>query len=617
MPVQTPQPTKRPHATRRWPSLASRLAISAGTLTILAGCATTAPAGDPAVASPASRPAAAAARAPSAADAAAAAARAALPDNELTGPILGRMMLGEVLAQRGNPAFAHDVYMQLARDTRDPRIARRATEFALSAGRLEGALAASQLWVSLAPNDLEARQTAWTLLAGSNQRDILEPLLAADLGSNPNKAEAIANAQRVLSRLPDRNEAHAMLTRVLSPLGEQADALLALAISSFGVKQPDAALAYSRRALAARPSFERAALVQAQLIQDKPAEAIKLLEDFTRRNPAAREARMSLARLYATNKQPARARELFTALAAPVAPGSERDQEAVYALALMSMQDNKLDEAEALFTEYLTIIDDDESRDPTNAYLNLGAIAEERRRFEEALDWYGRVERPDARFTAQMRSALAEAKLKRVDRARTRLEALAKAQPNERKRIAMAEGQILRDADRTGEAEAVLRAALTASPDAHDIKYDLALTLERLGRHDEMEALLREVIAAEPKNAHAYNALGYSLTERNERLEEAEALLTQALALTPDDAYIVDSMGWLQFRQGKLKEAIATLRRAWSLKQDAEIATHLGEVLWVAGQKDEARKFWQEARKLNPANETLASTLTRFQVKLP
>ncbi|KPF68809.1 hypothetical protein IP84_09125 [beta proteobacterium AAP99] len=578
---------------------------------MLAGCATPGgPAATPTAGAPA-KPAQAAATTP------AEAARTELPDNELTGPLLGRMMLGEVLAQRGNPAFAHDVYIQLARDTRDPRIARRATEFALSAGRLEGALAASQLWVSLAPNDLEARQTAWTLLAGSNQRDILEPLLAADIASNPNKAEAIGNAQRIVARLPDRTEGHAMLTRLLAPLGEQADALLALAISSFGVKQPDAALTYSRRALAARPAFERAALVQAQLLQDKPAEAIKLLEDFTRRNPAAREARMSLARLYATNKQPARARELFTTLAAPVTPGGERDQEAVYALGLMNLQDNKLDEAEALFTEYLTLIDDDEGRDPTNAYLNLGAIAEERRRFEEALDWYGRVERPDARFTAQMRSALAEAKLNRVDRAKSRLEALAKSTPNERKRIAMAEGQILRDAGRTGEAEAVLRAALTASPDAHDIKYDLALTLERLGRHDEMEALLREVIAAEPKNAHAYNALGYSLAERKERLDEAEALLTQALALAPDDAYIVDSMGWLQFRQGKLKEAIATLRRAWSLKQDAEIATHLGEVLWVAGQMDEARRFWQEARKLNPANETLASTLTRFQIQLP
>jgi tetratricopeptide (TPR) repeat protein len=612
MSVQLPKNSSPTHALPARRSRAGLIAsLLGGAVTILAGCATP---GGPAATSTAGAPAKpvqAAATKP------AEAARTELPDNELTGPILGRMMLGEVLAQRGNPAFAHDVYIQLARDTRDPRIARRATEFALSAGRLEGALAASQLWVSLAPNDLEARQTAWTLLAGSNQRDILEPLLAADIASNPNKAEAIGNAQRIVARLPDRNEGHAMLTRLLAPLGEQADALLALAISSFGVKQPDAALTYSRRALAARPAFERAALVQAQLLQDKPAEAIKLLEDFTRRNPAAREARMSLARLYATNKQPARARELFTALAAPVTQGGERDQEAVYALGLMNLQDNKLDEAEALFTEYLTLIDDDEGRDPTNAYLNLGAIAEDRRRFEEALDWYGRVERPDARFTAQMRSALAEAKLNRVDRAKSRLEALAKSTPNERRRIAMAEGQILRDAGRTGEAEAVLRAALTASPDAHDIKYDLALTLERLGRHDEMEALLREVIAAEPKNAHAYNALGYSLAERNERLDEAEVLLTQALALTPDDAYIVDSMGWLQFRQGKLKEAIATLRRAWSLKQDAEIATHLGEVLWVAGQKDEARRFWQEARKLNPANETLASTLTRFQIQLP
>ena len=132
-----------------------------------------------------------------------------------------------------------------------------------------------------------------------------------------------------------------------------------------------------------------------------------------------------------------------------------------------------------------------------------------------------------------------------------------------------------------------------------------------------MEASLRQVMTLSPSQHHAYNALGYSLAERNVRLPEALTLIEKALQLAPNDPYIMDSLGWVQFRMGRLTESEKTLRQAYGLRADPEIAVHLGEVLWKLGQKDEAQKFWREARNKDPKSDTLKSTLARLNVSLP
>jgi predicted Zn-dependent protease len=78
----------------------------------------------------------------------------------------------------------------------------------------------------------------------------------------------------------------------------------------------------------------------------------------------------------------------------------------------------------------------------------------------------------------------------------------------------------------------------------------------------------------------------------------------------------MDSMGWVQFRMGKLKEAEASLKHAYDLRPDPEIAVHLGEVLWVKGQKADAQKLWRDAQSKDPQNDTLKSTLARLNVSL-
>jgi Flp pilus assembly protein TadD len=180
---------------------------------------------------------------------------------------------------------------------------------------------------------------------------------------------------------------------------------------------------------------------------------------------------------------------------------------------------------------------------------------------------------------------------------------------------ALVQSQWLRDNKQAASAYALVKQTLAQHPQNTELMSELAMVCEKLKRYDEMESLLREIIKRKPDDPHAFNALGYSLADRNIRLPEARLLITQALKLAPNDAYIQDSLGWVAFRQGQLAEALQLLQMAYKAKPDAEIAAHLGEVLWVMGQRDAAAVIWREGLLLKSDNDTLNETLKRFQFK--
>jgi tetratricopeptide (TPR) repeat protein len=573
------------------PAAAVLLALLAG------GCATTAPA-----------PSENAASAPAAAP------QEALPAVDLNSSLMFQLLLSEIAAQRGNAPAAHLSFLQLARDTKDPRLARRAAELALAARKPDAALEAAQLWISLAPASSEAKSLTYSLLATNDKLDALEPLLAADLKEARDKKTAISNVQRATGRIADRKAGYAMAQRLLEPYQKLPDALLVLAQAAHGAQENAKAIEYGKRALAIKPDLEVAALLTAQLMRAKPADSIALLESFVAKNPGAREARTTLARLLAASKELPRARSQFELLAKPV-PGQDADADALYGLGVVAMQQNDFDAAESNFKAFLSAIEDDEERDGNGAYFNLGAVAEERKDYSGAVGWYDKVD-GDGKMGAQLRAATALAKQGRGDEAGRRLAAIKPRNTDDRARIAMTQAQIHRDAGKNQEAFNTLDAALKSAPDQPDLLYDWALAIEKLGKFDEMEQALRKVIAMKPDAAHAYNALGYSLADRNVRLDEARQLIEKAVNLAPEDAFILDSLGWVQYRQGKLDEALKTLRDAYAKRPDAEIAAHLGEVLWVAGKRNEAEKLWREAKKKDANNETLKSTLARYNVSL-
>jgi tetratricopeptide (TPR) repeat protein len=216
----------------------------------------------------------------------------------------------------------------------------------------------------------------------------------------------------------------------------------------------------------------------------------------------------------------------------------------------------------------------------------------------------------------QTRRAAIAARQGRVDQAREMLRLVPERQPADARAKVLAEAQVLRDVKRWKEAYEVLEPATQRWPEDTDLLYDLSMVAEKLDRIDDMERQLRRVIALRPDYQHAYNALGYMLADRGLRLQEARELIRKALELAPGDPFITDSMGWVEFRLGNHAEALRLLRQAYAARPDTEIAAHLGEVLWVMGQREEAVRIWREGRQRDAANDVLLETLARLKPPL-
>jgi tetratricopeptide (TPR) repeat protein len=267
--------------------------------------------------------------------------------------------------------------------------------------------------------------------------------------------------------------------------------------------------------------------------------------------------------------------------------------------------------------------DDDDDEAPssgdagrTQAWLMLAQAAEMRGDAKAAAAWLDKIDDPQRALEVQTRRATLLAKQGKVREARAMVQQAPERKAEDARAKLIAESQMLREVKRWPEAHAVLVAANARFPSDTDLLYEQAMMAEKLSNMDEMERTLRRVIELKPDHHHAYNALGYSLAERNQRLPEARELIAKALELAPNDPFITDSLGWVEFRLGNTAEALKHLRRAYASRPDTEIAAHLGEVLWASGQRDEARRVWREGRERDGDNEVLRETLSRLQVRL-
>ena len=252
----------------------------------------------------------------------------------------------------------------------------------------------------------------------------------------------------------------------------------------------------------------------------------------------------------------------------------------------------------------------------TQAWLLLAQAAEQQGDFKTAETWLAKVDNPQRALEVQARRASLLARQGKVAEGRALIRRAPEKTAEDARAKLMAEAQLLRDQKDWREAGTVLAEASKRFPDDVDLLYERSMAAEKLNQVDEMERLLRQVIALKPDHHHAYNALGYSLAERNVRLPEAKSLIQKALELSPGEPFITDSLGWVEFRLGNRDEALRLLRGAYQSRPDPEIAAHLGEVLWVAGQKDEARRVLREARSRDAANDVLREVLARLRVDL-
>ncbi len=548
-----------------------------------------------------------------------------LPEVTLTSGMLYRILAAEISAQRGQYVAAGSTMLELARETGDRRLAKRAIEFYLAGGSLPGALEAARAWVRVSPDDPEAVSTELALAAAAGQTSGLATALRKRIDEAQDKSSAIGQSVAVLSRMPDKRAAFDILDRAVNESKGRNLLAAHLALSDMAQAAGDSqrALAEARLGLAVSPRSEEAAMrVFEYGLAVDPDKALKDARSFVTAHPGSRRLRLLIA------SQLAERGDYDAALAElqAMAKRSPEDFDLIFMQAQVAYRAKRLDQARALLDQFVSIQSQrqtaaaagatDASAALADAYLLLARIAEDQGRLDDAIVQLGKIEEHATRYTSRMRQAALRARQGKVDEALAIIDAANAADDEELALGALTAAQILRDAGRPADAIRRLKAAEAELPESVEIKYELAMLYERENKLAEAEKLLREVIAIDAGHAHAYNALGYALADRNIRLPEALKLITRALEIAPEDPFIMDSMGWVKFRMGDLNAAQDFLTRAYRKRPEADIAAHLGEVLWVRGQKDEARAIWKEGAARDPNNATLLETTRRFGVKL-
>ncbi|MFZ6721495.1 tetratricopeptide repeat protein [Undibacterium sp. Ji49W] len=540
-----------------------------------------------------------------------------LPEVALSEELFYKIITAEIAYQRGSWQGAYVTLYSVAQQTRDPRVARRAAEIALSAKQAGEALAAIRLWREFAPNSNEATQYYLGFMVMNNNLAEIQSVFTEKLKTADPKMHGILmlQAQRLLSRARDKNAAFDVLEEILSPYKNSPDAHLALAQGAYTKGDNKRAVSEAQMVLDTKTDSQLAILTIAQASSQQ--DAAKAMTAFLQKNPTARDVRLAYASILIDLKQLDKATKEFE----QIARDRPDDNNATYTLGVLFMERNQPAEAEKYFVQYLKTLEakPGEERDPTNALVNLARIAGERKDYKAAQDWLSQVESFDGRNTAwfnvQMRRAFLYAKEGKLDEARQFLRTVKASNEAEQTQLVQTEAQLLKDAGQPDQAKAILQEGIQQQPNNPDLLYDFAMLAEAQKDISAMETSLRKVIELAPNSQHAYNALGYSFADRNIRLDEASTLIEKANQLAPDDPFILDSLGWVKFRLAKYDEAELALRRAYELRPDAEIAVHLGELLWTMGQKDDAKKIWRDAQKKDPENQTLKTTLDRLKVK--
>jgi tetratricopeptide (TPR) repeat protein len=447
-----------------------------------------------------------------------------------------------------------------------------------------------------------------------------EPLKTEiSLADPKDRPVVIASVARSYSRATDKKQAATVVEQALSEYLRAPDtgpvAWSAVGRLRLAAADTAGAMDAARRGQAINPAAEAPVLLALELMESKLPDAEALVRTYLAGKPLP-EMRMAYARALLDGQRQAEA------LVQVQAVTRERPDlaEAWLAQGTLLVQDNQLAPAEAAIRKYIELMQaqpasEEKSRGMAQAYLSMAQIAERRRDFTAANAWLDRIENSQDLLQAQNRRASILARQGKMDEARKVIRALPERTPADARMKVMAEIQLLRDNKMYPAAYDLLAKAIAQDPSDSDLLYDQAMLAEKMGKFDEMERLLRELMVKKPDYHHAYNALGFSLAERNVRLPEAKQLVQKALEYAPGDPFISDSLAWVEYRMGNKAEALRILQAAYKERPDAEIAAHLGEVLWTLGQRDQAQSVFREGILINAENETLVETMKRLKVK--
>lgn len=544
-------------------------------------------------------------------------------NSALNAPLFYQLLLGELNVLGSDPGAGYSLILDAARKQRDTVLYRRAVEVALQARSGEAALGAARAWAQDLPQDIDAHRFTLQILLALNRPEETGPALRAllDRTAPAERNDTIQAIPQTFARLPDKGKAVGVVRELLAPYLKQrehaAAAWTTIGRMELAADRIPLAFAAVRQGHTEDPAATSPALLALELLERGHAEAEALVRHHLQVVPPGASTLVALpyARILLDLQRNADARRQLDLITA----AQPRLPEPWLLLATLQVQDNALAAATTSLQTFMGLArqagDERGGRGLTQAYLLMAQIAEKQRDFAGANAWLDRIENADEIMAAQMRRASLLARQGQLPQARALLRNQPERRPEDARLKLVAEAQLLRDLKAYRPAYEVYGEAVQRFPDDADLKYDQAMMAEKAGLPDAMEQLLRQVIAAKPDYQHAYNALGYSLADRNIRLAEAKQLIEKAVELAPTDAYIQDSLGWVEFRLGNTARALQILQAAYSKRPDAEIAAHLGEVLWAAGQRDQALKIWREGLLLSSDNETLLEVLKRLKVQ--
>jgi tetratricopeptide (TPR) repeat protein len=553
-----------------------------------------------------------------------------ISNSNMDGELFYQLLIGELNAISslgGSASTAYSLVLDAARKTNDAALFQRAVDMAIQGRSGDAALQAARAWKQAQPQSRDANvQVLQVLLALNRLPETAEPLRTQiQLTPATDRSAAISQIPRLYARATDKKAAATLVEQALGDFLTQAATASAswTAVGRMRLAAADAAGAIdaATRSQAADSKAIGPALLALELMDPKQPTAEPIVRKYLESAEAIPEVRLGYVRALLDAQRFGEASSQVQRLTKDKPDMAE----AWLTQGTLELQDNQIDKADISFKKYIELAtpqgnSDEKQRGLTQAYLSLAQIAEKRKDFSLAESWLAKIDSPQALVSTQSRRASLLAKQGRITEARALIARLPERAGAEgaadRRTKVIAEAQLLKDTKDFTAAYEVLQAAAERAPQDHELIYQQANAAEKLKRHGEMERLLRRAIEIKPDFAYAYNFLGYSLADRNVRLPEAKALLQKALELAPGDPAITDSLGWAEFRMGNTTEAIRLLEIAYKAFPNAEIGAHLGEALWVSGQRDRAINIFKECMLLDKEDEVLVETLKRLRVKL-
>lgn len=507
-------------------------------------------------------------------------------NSAMTGELLYEILLGELNLRLGEPAAGFSLLLDAARKSNDVQLYDRAVDIALKARSGDGALMAARAWSQAWPQDRKANSQVFQILVALNQvSESLEPLKKElSLAPEMERDNVINLIPRHYARVTDKKKATAVVEQALEAYLSKNNTTSAAAWTTVGrmriaSNDLNGALEAVKKGQAADTKASGPSLLALELMGRKVSEAEALVQLALKRQENT-DLAMSHVRVLI---ELARYEEAASQLQA-ITRKDPKAAEAWLVLGSIQFEQGKDKEAETSLSRYVSLATQMPSENNTRGLTQ-----------------------------AQTRRAALLARQGKLIEARQLIQQLPANNADEVRSRTLAEVQLLRDHRQWQAAFDVLSAH---SGDDIDLLYEQAMLAEKLNQLEEMERLLRRIITQNPSYYNAYNALGFSLADRNIRLAEAKQLIIKALTFAPDDPFITDSLGWVEFRLGNLPSALNYLQKAYKARADAEIAAHLGEVLWQLKRTNEAIEIWREGLTIAPNNETLQETLQRLKPAL-